>query len=48
VRELELALWDGIGVNVRERSAWYVEARGYEAGVLREAGLLGATSSSRG
>lgn len=42
VRELELALWEGIGVNVRERSTWYVEAKGDEPSVLREAGLLGA------
>jgi len=42
VRELEQALWDGIGVNVQVRSTWYVEARGDEPSVLREAGLLGA------
>lgn len=42
VRELELTLWDDIGVNVQVRSTWYVEARGDEPGILREAGLLGA------
>jgi len=42
VRELELALWGSIGLNVQVRSTWYVESRGDEPGILREAGLLGA------
>ncbi|WP_133239243.1 hypothetical protein [Microvirga sp. KLBC 81] len=42
VRELELALWDSIGINVQVRSTWYVESRGDEPSVLREAGLWGA------
>jgi ABC-type tungstate transport system permease subunit len=41
-RELELALWNSIGVNVRTRSTWYIEARGDEASVLRQAGGTGA------
>jgi ABC-type tungstate transport system permease subunit len=42
MRELELALWDSIGVNIRTRSTWYIEARGDEASVLRQAGGTGA------
>ncbi len=41
-RELELALWNGIGVNVQTRLTWYSESRGNEAEVLRQAGNLGA------
>jgi tungstate transport system substrate-binding protein len=41
-RDLELALWNGIGVNVQTRSTWYVGSRGDEAEVLRQAGNLGA------
>lgn len=42
VRELELALWDEVGVNVQVRSTWYIEAKGDEDGVFRKAGELGA------
>ena len=42
LRELELALWDSIGVNVRTRSTWYVEATGDEDRVFRQAADLGA------
>jgi tungstate transport system substrate-binding protein len=42
LRELELALWDAIGVDVRTRSTWYVEATGDEADVLKQAASLGA------
>jgi tungstate transport system substrate-binding protein len=41
-RELELALWDSIGINVRTRSTWYIEASGDEASTLRQAGSMGA------
>jgi ABC-type tungstate transport system permease subunit len=41
-RELELSLWQSIGVNVQTRSSWYLEGRGDEAGVLRQAGSMGA------
>jgi tungstate transport system substrate-binding protein len=41
-RELELTLWDSIGINVRTRSTWYIEARGDESTVLRQAGSAGA------
>ena len=27
-RELELALWNSIGVNIQTRSTWYLEGRG--------------------
>ncbi len=42
LRELEFALWDSIGVNVRTRLTWYVDARGDEDGVFRQAANLGA------
>ena len=41
-RELELSLWQSIGVNVQTRSTWYLEGRGDEASVLRQAGSMGA------
>ena len=41
-RELELSLWDTLGVNVRARSTWYVDVAGDEAAVLSGAGDLGA------
>jgi tungstate transport system substrate-binding protein len=41
-RELELSLWESIGVNVQIRSTWYLEGRGDEASVLRQAGNMGA------
>ncbi|SCY93088.1 hypothetical protein SAMN02927923_02894 [Microvirga guangxiensis] len=41
-RDRELALWNGMGVNVHTRSTWYVGSRGDEAEVLRQAGNLGA------
>jgi tungstate transport system substrate-binding protein len=41
-RELELSLWESIGVNVQARSTWYLEGRGDEASVLRQAGSMGA------
>jgi tungstate transport system substrate-binding protein len=41
-RELELSLWQSIGVNVQIRSTWYLEGRGDEASVLRQAGSMGA------
>jgi tungstate transport system substrate-binding protein len=41
-RELELTLWQSIGVNVQTRSTWYLEGRGDEASVLRQAGSMGA------
>jgi ABC-type tungstate transport system permease subunit len=41
-RELELSLWQSIGVNVQTRSTWYLEGRGDEATVLRQAGSMGA------
>jgi len=41
-RELELSLWTSIGVNVQTRSTWYLEGRGDEASVLRQAGNMGA------
>ena len=41
-RERELELWQSIGVNVQTRSTWYLEGRGDEAGVLRQAGSMGA------
>jgi tungstate transport system substrate-binding protein len=41
-RELELALWDSIGINVRTRSTWYIEASGDDASTLRQAGSMGA------
>jgi ABC-type tungstate transport system permease subunit len=41
-RELELSLWQRIGVNVQTRSTWYLEGRGDEASVLRQAGSMGA------
>jgi tungstate transport system substrate-binding protein len=42
IRELELSLWDSIGINVQTRSTWYIEGRGDEASVLRQAGNMGA------
>jgi tungstate transport system substrate-binding protein len=42
IRELELSLWQSIGVNVQTRSTWYLEGRGDEAGVLSQAGSMGA------
>ena len=42
LRELELALWEGIGVNVRARSTWYVETSGDEDRVFSQAADLGA------
>jgi ABC-type tungstate transport system permease subunit len=42
IRELELSLWQSIGVNVQTRSTWYLEGRGDEASVLRQAGSMGA------
>jgi tungstate transport system substrate-binding protein len=41
-RELELSLWQSIGVNVQTRTTWYLEGRGDEASVLRQAGSMGA------
>ncbi len=41
-RDLELALWHDIGVNVQTRLTWYSESRGDETDVLRQAGNLGA------
>jgi tungstate transport system substrate-binding protein len=41
-RELELSLWESIGVNVQTRATWYLEGRGDEASVLRQAGSMGA------
>ncbi len=41
-RELELSLWQSIGVNVQTRSTWYLEGHGDEAAVLRQAGSMGA------
>jgi tungstate transport system substrate-binding protein len=41
-RELELSLWNSIGVNVQTRTSWYLEGRGDEASVLRQAGRMGA------
>jgi tungstate transport system substrate-binding protein len=41
-REMELSLWESIGVNVQTRSTWYLEGRGDEASVLRQAGSMGA------
>jgi ABC-type tungstate transport system permease subunit len=41
-RELELSLWQSIGVNVQTRLTWYLEGRGDEASVLRQAGSMGA------
>jgi tungstate transport system substrate-binding protein len=41
-RDLELSLWDALGVNVRSRSTWYVEVEGSETAVLSGAGDLGA------
>jgi len=41
-RELELSLWESIGVNVQTRTTWYLEGRGDEASVLRQAGSMGA------
>jgi len=41
-RELELSLWESIGVNVQTRTTWYLEGRGDEANVLRQAGSMGA------
>ena len=42
LRELELALWDAVGVDVGTRTTWYIEAGGDEADVLRQAASLGA------
>ena len=42
IRELELSLWQSIGVNVQTRSTWYIERQGDEASVLRQAGNMGA------
>jgi len=42
IRELELSLWQSIGVNVQTRSTWYIEGRGDEAAVLRQAASMGA------
>jgi tungstate transport system substrate-binding protein len=42
IRELELSLWQSIGVNVQTRLTWYLEGRGDEASVLRQAGSMGA------
>jgi tungstate transport system substrate-binding protein len=42
LRELELSLWDSIGVNVRTRLTWYVEASGDEDRVYSQAADLGA------
>lgn len=41
-RELELSLWESIGVNVQARPTWYIEGRGDEAGVFRQAGSMGS------
>jgi tungstate transport system substrate-binding protein len=41
-RQLELSLWDSLGVNVQSRLTWYVEVNGDEAAVLSGAGDLGA------
>jgi tungstate transport system substrate-binding protein len=42
LRELELKLWDEVGVNVRVRSTWYTEVRGDEGAVFRQAAQWGA------
>jgi tungstate transport system substrate-binding protein len=42
LRDLELRLWDEVGVNVRVRSTWYVEVAGDEAAVFNQAAQLGA------
>jgi tungstate transport system substrate-binding protein len=41
-RELELSLWESIGVNVKAPSSWYIEGRGDESAVLRQAAGMGA------
>jgi tungstate transport system substrate-binding protein len=41
-RELELFLWESIGVNIQTRTTWYIEGRGDEVSVLRQAGSMGA------
>ena len=41
-RELELSLWNSIGVNIQTRLTWYIDGRGDEASVLRQAGSMGA------
>jgi ABC-type tungstate transport system permease subunit len=43
LRDLELALWGSVGVNVQTRLTWYVEASGDEQAVLRQAAALGAS-----
>lgn len=42
LRELELTLWQEIGVNVRTRLTWYTEVAGDEAAVFDRAALLGS------
>jgi tungstate transport system substrate-binding protein len=42
LRDLELRLWEEIGVNVRTRSTWYIDVVGDEAAVFSKAAQLGA------
>jgi tungstate transport system substrate-binding protein len=42
LRALEVSLWDRVGVDVRTRLTWYVEAKGDETDVLNRASQLGA------
>ena len=42
LRALEVSLWDSVGVDVRTRLTWYVEASGDEKDVLNRARQLGA------
>jgi tungstate transport system substrate-binding protein len=42
LREIELKLWDQIGVNVRTRLTWYTDVPGDEAAVFHQAAQFGA------
>ena len=42
LRALEVSLWDRVGVDVRTRLTWYVEATGDETDILNRASQLGA------
>ncbi|WP_046868901.1 hypothetical protein [Microvirga massiliensis] len=42
LRALEVSLWDRVGVDVRTRLTWYVEASGDEKDVFNRASQLGA------
>ena len=42
LRDVELKLWDDVGINVRVRSTWYIEVSGDEAAVFRQAAQWGA------